>query len=54
MKSHRKGAVLAVALCAAVLVGLFIFPAAAVDPSRTTVTLRPNVTILVDGAERTF
>lgn len=54
MKSHRKGAVLAVALCAAVLAGLFVFPAAAVDPSRTTVTLRPNVTILVDGAERTF
>lgn len=55
MRSHRKGVVLAAALCAAVLAGLFIFQAAAaVDPSQTTVTLRPNVTILVDGTERTF
>lgn len=54
MRSYRKGVVLTVALCAALLAGLFIFPAAAADPSQTTVTLRPGVTILADGTERTF
>lgn len=44
----------ALALCLCVLLNLLIANAAAAEPSQVTVELRPSVTIVVDGAERTF
>lgn len=44
----------ALALCLCVLLNLLIASAAAAEPSQVAVELRPSVTIVVDGVERTF
>lgn len=53
MKTILRRKLCVLALCA-LLLNLLIVSAAAVEPSRVTVELRPSVTILVDGVERTF
>ncbi len=42
------------ALCLAALLSLLAVSVSALEPSAVTVELRPSVTILVDGTERTF
>ena len=50
----RKSRLAALGLCLAALLGLATVSAAALEPSKVTVELRPSVRILVDGTERTF
>lgn len=44
----------ALALCLTAVLSLLTVSVSALEPSSVTVELRPSVTILVDGAERTF
>ena len=55
MKSKKLwGRIRALGLSLALMIGILAIPAGAAKASDVTAELRPNVTILVDGQERTF